>query len=70
MPLTLARPQDGAMIICKVGGKDETRKHLAELGFVAGEKVQIICEAAGNLILNVKGARIALDRQLAQRIMV
>ena len=70
MPLTMARPQDGVLMIRKVGGKDETRRHLAELGFVSGEQVQVICEVAGNLILNVKGARVALDRQLAQRIMV
>ena len=70
MPLTMARPQDGVLMIRKVGGKDDTRRHLAELGFVCGEHVQVICEVAGSLILNVKGARVALDRQLAQRIMV
>ena len=46
------------------------RQHLAELGFVVGEPVRVVNELAGNLILSVKDSRIALDRDMAMRIMV
>lgn len=69
MPLSMANVGD-TNIIHKITGKDEVRQHLAELGFVVGEKVTIINTLGGNLILSVKGARIALDRGMAMRIMV
>lgn len=56
--------------IQKITGKDEVRQHLAELGFVVGEPVRVVNELAGNLILSVKDSRIALDRDMAMRIMV
>jgi ferrous iron transport protein A len=56
--------------IKRISGKDETRRHLENLGFVVGENVIVVNEMAGNLILNVKGARIALDKTMANRIMV
>ena len=46
------------------------RQHLAELGFVVGETVTVVNEISGNLILQVKEARIALDKTLAMRIIV
>lgn len=54
----------------KITGKDEVRQHLAELGFVVGECITVINETGGNMILSVKGTRIALDRGMANRILV
>jgi len=56
--------------IGKVTGKDEIRLHLAELGFVVGSRVTVVNEIAGNLILQVKDSRIALDKTMANRIMI
>ena len=69
MPLAMAQVGD-VNIIKKISGCDEVRQHLAELGFVVGEEVQVVNEMGGNLILSVKGARIALDKTMAMRIMV
>lgn len=54
----------------KVTGKDETRKFLENLGFVEGSEVFIVSEIAGNLIVNIKDTRVAIDRSMANRIMV
>jgi len=56
--------------IAKITGKDEVRRHLAELGLVVGEEVTVMNSLGGNLILQVKESRIALDRALCTRIMV
>jgi len=56
--------------IFKITGRDEVRRHLAELGLVVGEEVTVMNSLGGNLILQVKDSRIALDRSLANRIMV
>ncbi|MCI5661707.1 MAG: ferrous iron transport protein A [Clostridia bacterium] len=69
MPLAMAQVGD-VNIIKRISGRDEVRQHLAELGFVVGEEVQIVSEMGGNLILAIKGARIALDKTMAMRIMV
>lgn len=69
MPLTLAKPGE-TVVIRKITGKDEVRQHLAELGFVVDGTVTVVSEIAGNLILQVKDSRIALDRTLACRIMI
>ena len=69
MPLTLARAGE-TNIIRKVTGRDEVRRHLAELGFVVGAPVTVVNEIAGNMILSVKDSRIALDRDMATRIMI
>ena len=58
------------MTIRKITGKDEVRQHLAELGFVVDGSVTVVSEIAGNLILQVKESRIALDRTLANRVMI
>ena len=57
-------------IIRKITGRDEVRQHLAELGFVVGEAVTVVSELGGSLILSVKDSRIALDRDMAMRIIV
>ncbi len=69
MPLTMARAGE-TNIIRKVSGRDEVRRHLAELGFVAGATVTVVNEIAGNMILSVKDSRVALDRDMANRIMI
>ena len=69
MPLTMAKPGE-TVTIRKVTGRDEVRQHLAELGFVAGGTVTVVSELAGNLILQVKDSRIALDHTLANRVMI
>ena len=69
MPLTLAKPGE-TVTIRKITGKDELRQHLAELGFVGDSTVTVVSEIAGNLILQVKDSRIALDRSMANRIMI
>lgn len=56
--------------IKKITGKDEARRFLSSLGLVEGERVTVVSEIHGNLILGVKDSRIALDRSLANRIMV
>lgn len=69
MPLTMAKPGD-TLTIRKITGKDEVRQHLAELGFVVGESITVVNVLGGNLILQVKESRIALDQTLACRILV
>lgn len=58
------------MTIQKITGKDEVRQHLAELGFVLDSAVTVVSEMGGNLILQVRESRIALDRTMANRILV
>lgn len=69
MPLTMARPGE-TVVIRKITGRGEVRQHLAELGFVVDESVTVISEMAGNLILQVKDSRVAVDRTMANRIMI
>ena len=69
MPLTLMSPGEDA-IIQRIGGKPEVRQHLENLGFVVGGNVSVINTIGGNLIVNVKEARVAISRELAQKIMV
>ena len=68
MTLTMAKTGE-TVTIRKITGKDEVRQHLAELGFVVDSDVTVVSEIAGNLILQVKDSRIALDRTMANRIM-
>lgn len=69
MPLSLAAPGEEA-IVQRVGGKPEVRKHLENLGFVAGSTVRIITTLGGNIIVQVKEARVAISSEMAQKIMV
>jgi ferrous iron transport protein A len=65
----MAKPGETA-IIRKITGRDDVRQHLAELGFVVDASVTVISEMAGNLILQVKDSRIALDKTLANRVLI
>ena len=69
MPLSMAKAGD-TVTIRKITGKDEVRRHLAELGFVVDSDVTVVSEMGGNLILQVKDSRVALDRSMANRIMI
>ncbi len=69
MPLSFAKAGEKNRIK-KIGGKDETRRHLNNLGFVEGGEVSIVSENAGNLIVNVKESRIAISKEMANRIVV
>ena len=69
MPLTLV-DVDEDNIIKKIGGKPEVKKHLENLGFNVGGEVSVISTLSGNLIVKVKESRVALDEQLARKIMV
>lgn len=69
MPITMAKAGD-RVVIRKITGNDNIRQHLTELGFVVDGSVMVINEIAGNLILQVKDSRIALDKSMANRIMI
>ncbi len=69
MPLLLATPGE-SNIIKKIGGNPEVKAHLADLGFVVGGDVMVVNEIGGNIIVNVKEARVALSREMAQKIMI
>ena len=69
MPLTRASVGE-ENLIRKVGGNPEVKKHLEDLGFVAGGPVTVISALGGNLIVNVKDSRIAISREMAGKIMV
>ena len=69
MPLSMVKPGE-TNTIQKVGGKEETRKFLENLGFVTGGEVTVVSEIEGNLIVNVKDSRVAIGKDMANRIMV
>jgi len=69
MPLTYLNIGETKRI-AKVGGKDETRQFLANLGFVEGGEVTIVSEINGNMIVNVKESRVAIGKDMANKIMV
>ena len=69
MPLTLARAGEHNSIK-KVGGSAQTRQHLENLGFVVGTPVMVVAQISGNVIVNIKESRVALSREMANKIMV
>ncbi len=69
MPLTFANIGEDN-IIKKIGGKPEVKKHLENLGFVVGGNVKLISQLGGNVIVNVKEARVAISAEMAQKIMI
>ena len=69
MPLTLANVGEENLIL-KVGGSPEVKKHLENLGFVAGGAVTVITSIGGNIIVKVKEARVAISEEMARKIMV
>ena len=69
MPLTYAVAGE-ENIIKKIGGSPEVKKHLSDLGFVVGGTVTVVNTLGGNMIVNVKDSRVAIDKQMAQKIMI
>lgn len=69
MPLTMVNESE-PNVIKRVGGKEETRKFLENLGFVAGGTVTVVSEMDGNMIVNIKGSRVAIGKDMANKIMV
>ena len=69
MPLTLADAGE-ENIIKKIGGRQEVKTHLENLGFVAGGAVTIVSTMGGNVIVKVKESRVAISKEMAQRIMI
>lgn len=69
MPLSMVKTGE-PNVIKKIGGKEETRKFLENLGFVAGGVVTVVSEIRGSLIVNVKDSRVALGMDMANKIMV
>lgn len=69
MPLTFA-DIGSAKMIKKVGGNPETRQFLENLGFVFGASVTVVNEIGGNVIVNIKESRVAVSREMANKIMV
>ena len=69
MPLTMATMGEVNKIV-KVGGNEETRRFLENLGFVAGTEITVVSSIGGNLIVNVKDSRVAIGRDMACRIMI
>lgn len=69
MPLTMARLGE-ANLIKKVGGREEVKKFLENLGFVKGSIVTVISEIGGNMIVNIKESRVAINKDMANKIMI
>ena len=69
MPLSMVKEGE-ANVIKKVGGKDETRRFLENLGFVPGGTVTVVSEMNGNIIVNVKESRVAIGKDMSNKIMV
>ena len=69
MPLTLASVGE-ENTIKKIGGNPEVKKHLEDLGFVAGGSVKIINSLGGNVIVNVQDVRVAISEEMARKIMI
>ncbi|MDO4331238.1 MAG: FeoA family protein [Eubacteriales bacterium] len=69
MPLSMVKEGE-PNVIKRVGGKEETRKFLENLGFVTGGIVTVVSQTGGNLIVNIKDSRIAIGKDMANRIMV
>jgi ferrous iron transport protein A len=67
MPLTFMKSGECAHVL-KVRGKGDVHHHLENLGFTAGAAIKVVCEQAGNLIVEVKGAQVALDKTAASKI--
>lgn len=69
MPLSLAQVGE-ENIIKRIGGGSEVKRHLENLGFVVGGEVTVVNTLGGNVIVNVKEARVAISKEMAVKIMV
>ena len=69
MPLTMYKPGE-KLIVSRVLGSSICKSHLNDLGFTEGSEITIVNKLAGNLIVNIKDSRVALDKKLASKILV
>lgn len=69
MPLSMIKAGERG-VIRKVGGKEETRRFLEKLGFVVGGEVTVVSETVGNMIVNIKDSRVAIGKDMANKIIV
>lgn len=69
MPLSMVKQGEPSRI-CKVSGKEDTRRFIESLGFVAGAEVTVVSVSSGNMIVNVKDSRVAIGKDMANKIMV
>lgn len=69
LPLIYAVPNEDN-VIKKVGGKPEIKKHLEDMGFVTGAIINVVSTVNGSLIVNIKNTKVALDKELAAKIMI
>ena len=69
MPLSLANTGE-QNVVKRVGGKEDTRRFLENLGFVVGSTVTVVSEAQCNMIVNIKNSRVAIGKDMANKIMV
>ena len=69
MPLSLANTGE-QNVVKRVGSKEDTRRFLENLGFVVGSTVTVVSEAQGNMIVNIKNSRVAIGKDMANKIMV
>ena len=69
MPLSLANTGE-QNVVKRVGGKEDTRRFLENLGFVVGSTVTVVSEAQGNMIVNIKNSRVAIGKDMANKIMI
>lgn len=69
MPLTMAKTGE-INSVKRIGGREETRRFLEGLGFVAGSAVTVVSSIGGNLIVSVKDSRVAISREMAAKIMI
>lgn len=69
LPLSLASIGE-ENIIKRIGGLPETKRHLEDLGFVVGSSVTVVSAIGGNIIVKVKGSRVGISREMAQKIMI
>lgn len=69
MPLTMMKPGESASIK-RIGGKEEVKRFLENLGFVLGEEVKVVSSNGGNIIAQIKDSRVAVSKNIANKIMV
>ena len=69
MPLTMLNIGETGEIK-RIGGNEETRRFLNDLGFVVGAEVSVVSAIGGNVIVNIKDSRVAINKDMAKRIMV
>ena len=69
MPLTMVNEGE-SNTIKRLGGKEETRRFLENLGFVTGSMVTVVSQIGGNIIVNIKDSRVAIGKDMANKIMV